>query len=320
MPVSSPTKDDLLKVLSKIIDPDLNQDIVSLGFVPQAAVCDGIVKVMINLTTPACPVKELMQSQAQSAVKKLPGVKDVTVTMSARGTASRPTHGEKGVIPGAKNVVAVAHRLGITETLPPLPSLALGATEVTPLELTAAYAALANQGNIAWPYVITQIATRDGQVLYQRPAMPVQRVLAPDVVAGMIDMLSANIAVGTGKAARIDRPAAGKTGTSQDYRDAWFMGFTRGLVTGVWVGNDDNSPMNRVTGGGLPAHIWAAFMTRAEAGKPALALLDAVPATQDRDVAATPETGGFDSLLDSLFGELAGGNATPPDDRGGGDR
>ena len=221
---------------------------------------------------------------------------------------------------GMIKVVDVAHRLGITETLPPLPSLALGATEVTPLELTAAYAALANQGNIAWPYVITQIATRDGQVLYQRPAMPVQRVLAPDVVAGMIDMLSANIAVGTGKAARIDRPAAGKTGTSQDYRDAWFMGFTRGLVTGVWVGNDDNSPMNRVTGGGLPAHIWAAFMTRAEAGKPALALLDAVPATQDRDVAATPETGGFDSLLDSLFGELVGGNATPPYDRGGGDR
>jgi len=217
---------------------------------------------------------------------------------------------------GMKNVVAVAHRLGITETLPLLPSLALGATEVTPLELTAAYAALANQGNIAWPYVITRIATREGQVLYQRQAMPLERVLAPDIVAGMVDMLAANIQYGTGKAARLNRPAAGKTGTSQDYRDAWFMGFTRGLVTGVWVGNDDNSPMNRVTGGGLPAHIWSAFMTRAEAGQPVLALLDAAPSSQALVTETTGEGGGFDSLLDSLFGELAGGNATPPDEKG----
>ena len=215
---------------------------------------------------------------------------------------------------GMKNVVALAYRLGITAELPPLPSLALGTTEVTPLELTAAYAALANQGNIAWPYAITRIATRDGRILYQRQAMPLQRVLDPAVVAGMVDMLQANIQFGTGKAAAIDRPAAGKTGTSQDYRDAWFVGFTRDIVTGVWVGNDDNAPMNRVTGGGLPARIWAAFMARAEAGRPVLALLDAAPPPGAES--AGGETGGFDSLLDSLFGELAGGEATPPDDKG----
>ncbi len=213
---------------------------------------------------------------------------------------------------GIKNVVGVAHRLGITAELPSLPSLALGATEVNPLELTAAYAALANQGNIAWPYVITRIATRDGQVLYQRPEMPQQRVLDPAVVAAMVDMLQANIQFGTGHAAAIDRPAAGKTGTSQDFRDAWFVGFTRNIVTGVWVGNDDNSPMNRVTGGGLPAHIWSAFMVRAEAGRPAMALIDATPPAVETQTG----DGGFDSLLDTLFGELAGGEATPPDDRG----
>ncbi len=215
---------------------------------------------------------------------------------------------------GMKNVVGLAHRLGITAELPPLPSLALGTTEVTPLELTAAYAALANQGNIAWPYVITHIATREGQVLYQRQTMPQQRVLDPAVVAGMVDMLAANIQTGTGKAAAIDRPAAGKTGTSQDYRDAWFVGFTRGLVTGVWVGNDNNTPMDRVTGGGLPARIWSEFMLRAEAGRPVLALLDAAPPPGETD--AGGDGGSFDALLDSLFGELAGGEATPPDDRG----
>ncbi|MFM1872690.1 MAG: hypothetical protein RL398_2112 [Planctomycetota bacterium] len=109
---NQPSDAAVLDALRAVRDPDLHRDIVELGFVKDLRVCGGNVAFTIELTTPACPVKELMQSQAQSAVKKLPGVKDVTVTMSARVTASRPILGEKGVIPGVKNVVAVSSGKG----------------------------------------------------------------------------------------------------------------------------------------------------------------------------------------------------------------
>ena len=110
MPVSSPTKDDLLKVLSKIIDPDLNQDIVSLGFVTQAAVCDGIVKVTINLTTPACPVKDQMKRQAEDLLKGLPGVKTVEVEMTAKVQGRQREAGEMAA--GVSHVIAVSSGKG----------------------------------------------------------------------------------------------------------------------------------------------------------------------------------------------------------------
>ena len=94
------------------------------------------------------------------------------------------------------------------------------------------------------------------------------RLIEPQVVVAMQSMLSDVIRFGTGKAARLIRHAAGKTGTSQDFRDAWFVGFTADLVTGVWLGNDDSSPMNRITGGGMPAHLWRDFMFDALKGKP----------------------------------------------------
>ena len=173
---------------------------------------------------------------------------------------------------GRRKVIEMARRLGVTADLTSGPSIALGASGVSLLEMTGAYAALANRGNGVWPYGIEQILDADGNVLYKRSGGGPGHVIGGHAAAEMIDMMQSVIFSGTGKAAALDRPAAGKTGTSQDYRDAWFISFTADLVTGVWVGNDDNSPMNKVTGGSLPTRIWHDFMTAAETGKPPLPL------------------------------------------------
>ncbi len=169
---------------------------------------------------------------------------------------------------GRGKVAAVAQRLGITAPLKIHPSLALGASEVTLLELTGAYAALANRGYAAWPYGIAEIRDGAGATLYRRAGAGAGRVVGPGTLRPLQTMLAGVITRGTGRAARIGRPAAGKTGTSQDSRDAWFIGFTAELVAGVWVGNDDETPMKRVTGGGLPARIWRGFMRDALKGTP----------------------------------------------------
>ncbi len=169
---------------------------------------------------------------------------------------------------GRRKVVEVAERLGITASLKAHPSVALGVSEVSPLELTSAYAVLANSGYPAWPYGITEIRDGDGRLLYRRSNDSAGRLIDPKTVAALQSMLQEVVTSGTGKAARLDRPAAGKTGTSQDYRDAWFIGFTAELVAGVWVGNDNSAPMKRVTGGSLPAQIWHGFMADALHGVP----------------------------------------------------
>ena len=163
---------------------------------------------------------------------------------------------------GLERVISMARRLGISTDLEPLPSIALGATEVTLIELTNAYAHLASNGAIVNPYGISQINTSKGELIYQRTSSGNGYVLNSSTVGMMNDMLMSvvNSPAGTGKAAQIGRPVAGKTGTTSDYRDAWFMGYTPDLVTGVWVGNDNNTPMKKVTGGMLPAQIWHAYM------------------------------------------------------------
>ncbi|MBI1206089.1 MAG: PBP1A family penicillin-binding protein [Azospirillum sp.] len=169
---------------------------------------------------------------------------------------------------GLDHVRDLALRLGITAPLVRNLSLALGTSEVTPVELTGAYAAFANGGHPVIPYAITEIRDHQGNLLYRRQGSGSGGAVAPRAVAGLVRMMTGVIDHGTGKAARIDRPAAGKTGTTQDFRDAWFLGFTADYVTGVWLGNDDNSPMKRVTGGMLPAKLWHDFMTVAHAGLP----------------------------------------------------
>ncbi len=169
---------------------------------------------------------------------------------------------------GLDNVIAMARRLGITSDLDPLPSIALGSTEVSLIELTSAYAHLAADGAIVYPYGIVAIDTSKGEPVYRREASSAGLVLRSGVVGEMNDMLMSVVENGTGRAAKIGRPVAGKTGTTSDYRDAWFIGFTPQLVTGVWVGNDDNAQMKKVTGGMLPAAIWHGFMAEATQGMP----------------------------------------------------
>ena len=161
---------------------------------------------------------------------------------------------------GRRQVVDTARRLGITSKLPPHPSIALGAVEVTLIELTAAYAAVANGGVGVWPFSIRNVdGGRDGTA-YRRQGSGPGRVVDKKTAAQMKELLQEVVTSGTGRAARMDLPVGGKTGTSQDYRDAWFVGFGGDLVVGVWVGNDDATPMKGVTGGGLPAQIWRRFM------------------------------------------------------------
>jgi len=209
---------------------------------------------------------------------------------------------------GIDAVVEAAKRCGITSKLEPNPSLALGTAEVTPLELTSAYAVFASGGLRVHPFMVTQVNGPDGRTLYKRKDIPGERVVASHVNRDLTAMMYNVVAHGTGGnagiwtheaervvASHVNRDltammynvvahgtggnagiwtheAAGKTGTTQDSHDAWFVGFTADYVTGVWVGNDDSSPMKNVTGGTLPAAIWKTVMKTAEEGLPARAL------------------------------------------------
>ncbi|MBL9033436.1 MAG: hypothetical protein JNN33_01660, partial [Rhodospirillaceae bacterium] len=157
---------------------------------------------------------------------------------------------------------------GITEQLDSTPAVALGVSETTLIEMTGAYATFANRGNGVWPRGIERIAARDGTVLYERLGSGPGAVASGQAVNKMLDVMQATVDWGTAKKAKLDRPVYGKTGTSQSFRDAWFVGLSRDLVTGVWVGNDDNTPMDKVTGGSLPVAIWHDFMVQALNGTP----------------------------------------------------
>ncbi|MBR1090591.1 penicillin-binding protein 1A [Bradyrhizobium manausense] len=178
-----------------------------------------------------------------------------------------------GLEVGPKNVVRTAHRLGISSKLEPNASIALGTSEVSVVELVGAYAPFANGGFAAVPHVVTRIRTLDGKLLYMRQPEEHNQVIEPRYVGMMNTMMKETLISGTAKKAEIPGwQAAGKTGTSQDYRDAWFIGYTSNLVTGVWLGNDDNSPTRKTTGGGLPVEVWTRFMRAAHEGVQVAAL------------------------------------------------
>jgi penicillin-binding protein 1A len=221
---------------------------------------------------------------------------------------------------GPERVVKAARRLGIVSDLLASPSLALGTSEVSLLELTAAYATFDNRGNGVLPHAILEISDGGGTVLYRRAGSGLDRAVAPQQVGQMLDIMQAVVQSGSGKVAALGRPAAGKTGTSQGYRDAWFVGFTAELVTGVWVGNDDDTPMSRVTGGSLPTRLWKAFMSRALEGQPVRPLpvpggyvpgqapiLVAQPAPPPRASSGDP----FTALIDNLIGSGPTAPAAP---------
>ena len=170
---------------------------------------------------------------------------------------------------GPASVAEFARRLGLSD-IPanPGPSIALGAYEVTPLEMAAGYSVFQNGGGRNQPYLVSEIHSTRGDLIYAHTTSAPTPVLDPLYATRMITMLKGVIAGGTGTAANIGRPAAGKTGTSQDWRDAWFVGFTPDILTAVWVGNDNGAPMAKVTGGELPAEIWHRFMLVAEKDLP----------------------------------------------------
>lgn len=228
---------------------------------------------------------------------------------------------------GPGNVVKMAHRLGIESPLKANASIALGTSEVTLTELTAAYAPFMNGGWKATPHVIKRVSTLDGKVLFENTYENPPRVLRPEVAAMMNQMLVGVIDHGTGKRAKLDGwQAAGKTGTTQSYRDALFVGYTANLAAGVWFGNDDGTPMKRVTGGGLPAETWYTFMAAAHKGLAPANLpyySPLPPVTVGSDGDAIAGAGNLDSGFPpppatEQTGSTRGGGPVPPAAIGGG--
>ena len=162
---------------------------------------------------------------------------------------------------GPKAVVQTAHRLGIASEIKPNASIALGTSEVSLMELVGAYAVFANGGLAVSPHVIERVSTASGKLRYVRSQQSMGRVVGARPAAMMNAMMQETLRSGTATRAKVPGwPAAGKTGTSQDFRDAWFIGYTTQLVTGVWFGNDDGSPTHKMTGGGLPVEVWNRVM------------------------------------------------------------
>jgi len=223
---------------------------------------------------------------------------------------------------GPAAVIRTAYRLGITSKLEPNASIALGTSEVSPLELVSAYAPFTNGGFAVAPHVIERVRGADGKPLYARATQALGRIVDARYVAMMNSMMHETLVGGTARRADLPGwPAAGKTGTSRDFRDAWFVGYTSHLVAGVWLGNDDNSPTRKAVGGGLPVEIWSRFMKAAHQGVAPSALpgvgsagwLSAAPQPQNTAPAGAPaaagarspqaDHGGLDFwLLDRLFG------------------
>ncbi len=166
---------------------------------------------------------------------------------------------------GIAAVMETAKRMGVQSTLPAVPSLALGSAEVTLLEMTRAFGSVAAGVEAIEPYSVRSVTGNSQQALYTKPGAGTEiKGQLGASRAMMLDLLQGVVNEGTGKAARIPNvPVGGKTGTTQEYRDAWFIGFSPEIIVGVWAGNDDNTPTNRVTGGDIPANIWRDFVSRA---------------------------------------------------------
>jgi len=169
---------------------------------------------------------------------------------------------------GYSTVANMARRFGITTPINTQPSMVLGTSDVRVIDMTAAFAAIARKGVSAAPYGITKVTTADGRLLYQRPAERGTVLVDNWVAAGITDLMQSAVATGTGRAAQIGRPVAGKTGTTSSNKDGWFLGFSSGLTTGVWMGRDDAKAVGGLQGGRAPAKAFADFMRVAVARRP----------------------------------------------------
>ncbi|MCZ8170196.1 MAG: PBP1A family penicillin-binding protein [Brevundimonas sp.] len=169
---------------------------------------------------------------------------------------------------GFSAVAGIARRFGITTPISTVPSMVLGTNEVRLIDLTRAFAAVSAKGHAVEPYGITKVQTVDGEVLYQRESKQGPLLVPAYVAAGITDLLQSAVSTGTGRAANIGRPVAGKTGTTNSNKDGWFMGFSSGITTGVWMGRDDARPVAGLQGGTAPARAFAAYMRTAVANRP----------------------------------------------------
>ncbi|MBC2669164.1 transglycosylase domain-containing protein [Novosphingobium piscinae] len=169
---------------------------------------------------------------------------------------------------GFGTVAGMARRLGITTPINTMPSMVLGTSDVRLIDITRAFGAVSAKGTAVEPYGITKVATTDGRVLYEHRSVAGQQLLQPFVAAAMTDLLQTAVNIGTGRAAQIGRPVAGKTGTTSSNKDGWFIGFSSGITTGVWMGRDDARPIPGLMGGTAPARAFAQYMRVATARRP----------------------------------------------------
>jgi penicillin-binding protein 1A len=169
---------------------------------------------------------------------------------------------------GFAAVAGMARRFGITTPISTVPSMVLGTNEVRLIDMTRAFASVSAKGQALEPYGITKIETTDGRVLYERKPVSSAMLVPAYVAAGITDMLQSAVSIGTGRAAQIGRPVAGKTGTTTSNKDGWFLGFSSGITTGVWMGRDDDKPVPGLQGGTAPARAFASFMGVAVKGRP----------------------------------------------------
>lgn len=221
---------------------------------------------------------------------------------------------------GFSTIADMARRFGITTPISTYPSMVLGSSDVRLIEMTRAFASVANNGVAVTPYGIRRVVTADGRMLYQHDADEGRVLVAPWVAAEMTDLLQSAVLSGTGRAAQIGRPVAGKTGTTTSNKDGWFIGFSSGLTTGVWMGRDDAKPVGGLQGGTAPARAFHDFMTVAVAKRPVEQFQTQVPLP---DWQLTPEEEVYgDEAVDAngigpmMVDENGMPIGTPPGDQG----
>jgi penicillin-binding protein 1A len=169
---------------------------------------------------------------------------------------------------GTSSIANMARRFGITTPINTSPAMVLGSSETRVIDMTRAFAAVAAKGRSVTPYAITKVTTIDGEVIYSHKPARQTQLVEDYVAAAMTDLMQTAVATGTGRAAQIGRPVAGKTGTTSSNKDGWFLGFSSGLTTGVWMGRDDARAVGNLQGGQAPATAWSAFMRVAVAKRP----------------------------------------------------
>jgi penicillin-binding protein 1A len=220
---------------------------------------------------------------------------------------------------GFSTIADMARRFGITTPISIYPAMVLGTSDVRLIEMTRAFASVANNGVAVTPYAIRRVVTADGRLLYQHDADEGRVLVAPWVAAEMNDLLQSAVLSGTGAAAQIGRPVAGKTGTTQSNRDGWFVGFSSGLTTGVWMGRDDSKPIAGLYGGTAPARAFHDFMSIAVANRPVEQFQTQVP-LPDWQLTPEEELNGNEAVETNDVGQMVDENGmpigTPPPEQG----